>query len=86
MKGGPFEAKKSFDGKSHSAEKNQRGDPFRFAKVTLKQKKLKGDPLLSKKIEKSLTMPKKYRTGTLIMFSAVVCSTRLGIAVSEPAS
>ena len=71
LKGEPFGDKKKFAKKSHSAEKSRKGDPSLSSGsvgYVKKSKKPKGDPLVTKKIRKSRTVPKKIGRGTLLCF------------------
>ena len=67
---------KIFEKKSHSAEKNQKGDPLAsagFEGYVKKVKNERGDPLETKKLsKKSRTVPKKIRKGESLVPSGFV--------------
>ena len=53
----------------HSAEKVERGEPFRLFETSVCckiSKNLKGDPLATKHRKKSLSAEKKFKGGTLL--------------------
>ena len=66
-----------FRKKSHSAEKNCKGDPLEFCNIhsgAKQQKKLKGDPLGKNFSKKSLAVPKKNeRWGDPLVSPGMVC-------------
>ena len=68
MNGGTLWRQNIFEKKSHSAEKNQKGDPLVSAGFVGYVKKVKNErgPFGDKKFsKKSRTVPKKHRKGTL---------------------
>ena len=75
LKGGPFGEKNNFRKKSHNAEK-LKGGPFEIFKHTIYckiSKKLKGDPLERKKLERKVSQCRKTERGPFGVFQHPLC-------------